>query len=109
MKSAASTALVCIFFYGCLSGQTLSDSQRLPNVTDKVLTGEFLGMEEIKDYEPGKKWFHAPASICYDQNYIGYKSSQYPSANINWNVQIFCSNSPYPSQTVTKSETITCQ
>jgi len=50
--------------------------------------------------------FCSSGQICYGQNYIGY---QKPGANINWNVQIFCSNSPYPSLTVTKSETITCQ
>jgi hypothetical protein len=57
MKSAASTALVCILFYGCLSGQALTHSQRLPNMTDKVLTGEFVGMEQIEDYEPGRSGF----------------------------------------------------
>lgn len=70
MKSAASTALVCILFYGCLSGQTITDSQRLPNVTDKVLTGEFVGMEEIKDYEPGKKWFHENSLLSKDNEAV---------------------------------------
>jgi hypothetical protein len=70
MKSAASTALVCILFYGCLSGQTVTDSQRLPNVTDKVLTGEFVGMEEIKDYEPGKKWFHENSLLSKDNEAV---------------------------------------
>jgi hypothetical protein len=50
--------------------------------------------------------FCSAGEICYGQNYIGYQT---PGANINWNVQIFCSNSPYPSVTVTPSETITCQ
>jgi len=50
-----------------------------------------------------------PASICYDQNYIGCKNAQSSSGHINWNVQIFCSNSPYPSKTVATSETINCQ
>ncbi len=50
--------------------------------------------------------FCSSGQICYGQNYIGYLK---PGANINWNVQIFCSNSPYPSLTVTPSETITCQ
>jgi hypothetical protein len=50
--------------------------------------------------------FCSAGEICYGQNYIGY---QKPGAQINWSVQIFCSNSPYPSVTVTPSETITCQ
>jgi hypothetical protein len=70
MKSAASTALVCILFYGCLSGQTLTHSQRLPKVTDKVPTGEFVGMEEIKDYEPGKKWFHENSLLIKDNEAV---------------------------------------
>jgi hypothetical protein len=48
--------------------------------------------------------------ICYDQGYIGYTGTNLPkNANINWNVQIFCSNSPYPSETAKPSTTITCQ
>ena len=50
-----------------------------------------------------------PGQICYGQNYIGYTNSQSKSANINWSVQIFCSNSPYPSETVNQAATITCQ
>jgi hypothetical protein len=51
----------------------------------------------------------SPAQMCWDQDYIGYTNNQSKSANINWSVQIFCSNSPYPSETVNKSATITCQ
>jgi hypothetical protein len=54
----------------------------------------------------GDLTFCSSGQICYGQNYIGYLK---PGANINWNVQIFCSNSPYPSLTVMPSETITCQ
>jgi len=46
--------------------------------------------------------------ICWAQNYIGYTNNKSNSANINWNAQVFCSNSPYPSQVVNQSATITC-
>lgn len=70
MKSAARSALVWILFQGCLSGQTVTDSQRLANVMDKVLSGEFVGMEEIKDYEPGKKWFHEDSLLIKDNETV---------------------------------------
>jgi hypothetical protein len=48
--------------------------------------------------------------ICWAQDYVGYTGTGIPkSASINWSAQIFCSNSPYPSETVNKSATITCQ
>ena len=44
---------------------------------------------------------------CYGQDFIYYKA---PGANINWDVQIYCSGSPYPSTThPTPSPPITCQ
>jgi len=52
MKFVAGTALLWILFYGCLSERTVTDSQRLPNVTDKVLTGEFVGMEVTRQLQP---------------------------------------------------------
>jgi len=70
MKSAAAAALACILVYGCLSGQTLTGSQRVPKVTDKVLIGEFVGMEEIKDYEPGRKWFHENSLLIKDNEAV---------------------------------------
>jgi len=70
MKSAANTAFVCILLLVCLSAQTRTDSQWIPNVTDKALTGEFVGMEEMKDYEPGKKWFHENNLLIKDNEAV---------------------------------------
>ena len=50
----------------------------------------------------------AAGTICWAVDYIGYTNNQSNSANINWNVQVFCSNSPYPSQVVNQPATITC-
>jgi len=58
MKSAARAVFIGILFQGCLSGQTGRLDPKLPNMTPRVLNGEFVGMEEMKGYEPGKKWFH---------------------------------------------------
>jgi hypothetical protein len=53
--------------------------------------------------------FCSTGNMCYGQDFKSYTNNQSNSANINWSVQIFCSNSPYPSQTVSKSTTVTCQ
>jgi len=57
MKLVATLAIVWISLHGYLFGQTGSaDSQRQSGMT--AVNGEFVGMEEIKNYEPGKEWFH---------------------------------------------------
>jgi hypothetical protein len=56
MKSSA--VLIWILFGLYLFGQTTPPSPKLQDTIEKALNGEFMGMEEIKDYEPGKKWFH---------------------------------------------------
>jgi len=35
-----------------------------------LLDGEFAGMEEIKDYEAGKKWFHENSLLIKDDQAI---------------------------------------
>jgi hypothetical protein len=86
---------------------TISGANEL-NVTETEVSAQ--GSSELNLSLQGSPYkdstFCSAGQICYGQNYIGY---QKPGANINWNVQIFCSNSPYPSATVTPSEKITCQ
>lgn len=86
---------------------TISGANEL-NVTETEVSAR--GSSELNLSLQGSPYkdstFCSAGQICYGQNYIGY---QKPGANINWNVQIFCSNSPYPSATVTPSEKITCQ
>jgi len=64
MKSAASAVLIWILFNGYLSGQTAPLNPKLQNTTAKALNGEFVGMEEIKDYEPEKM---VPREQSFDQ------------------------------------------
>jgi hypothetical protein len=56
MKSSA--VLIWTLFGIYLFGQTTPSSPKLQDTIENSLNGEFVGMEEIKDYEPGKKWFH---------------------------------------------------
>jgi hypothetical protein len=86
---------------------TISGSNE-PNVTNTVVSAQSSSVLnlDLQGSPYTDSSFCLAGQICYGQNYIGYQT---PGANINWNVQIFCSNSPYPSLTVTPSETITCQ
>ena len=81
------------------------------NVTDTLVSASSDNTITVETQGSPYKYstFCPPGSICYDEDYIGFHNNMYPSAHINWNVQIFCSNSPYPSQTITRSETVTCQ
>ncbi len=82
------------------------------NVTDTIATA--TSNNDLTVMTEGSPYTYSapacpPGEICYDENYIGYTNNQSKSANINWSVQIFCSNSPYPSETVNPSATVTCQ
>ena len=61
MKLLATTAIVWMYLVGCgfgRSGSAAGDSQHQSAVTAVAPNGVFLGIEEIKNYEPGVKWFH---------------------------------------------------
>jgi hypothetical protein len=82
-----------------------------PNVTDTIVSATSSNILTVDLQGTPYKYsaFCVSGQICYDQDYIGYTNNQSKSANVNWGVQVFCSNSPYPAETVNQSATITCQ
>jgi hypothetical protein len=67
MRLLASIALVWIWLHGYLFAQSgTTDSQCHSCITATALNGEFVGMDEIKNYEPGKKWFHENSLLIRD-------------------------------------------
>jgi hypothetical protein len=69
-KLPAAVAIVSAFG-ACLFVQTaMTDSQQNSRSTEKIVNGEFVGMEEIKNYEPGQKWFHENSLLIRDNEAI---------------------------------------
>jgi hypothetical protein len=85
-----------------------SDEPNVTNATVSATSSNILTVD-LQGTPYTYSTFCPPGETCYDQNYVGYTNTQSKSANVNWSVQIFCSNSPYPSKTVDQSATITCQ
>ena len=72
MKFAAIVAIVWIFVHVSLSEQSglPDDLQQRSEISAKALNGEFVGMEEIKNYEPGQQWFHENSLVIRDNEAV---------------------------------------
>ncbi len=71
MRPLATVAIAWIWLHDDLFAQSgTADSRQQSGITAALLDGEFAGMEEIKDYEAGKKWFHENSLLIKDDQAI---------------------------------------
>ncbi len=70
MRVPTAVAIVS-FLSSCLFAQTTKvDLQQNSRSTEKIVNGEFVGMEEIKNYAPRQKWFHENSLLIRDNDVI---------------------------------------